>query len=540
MIADTVNSVVTIELLSDPYELEELREFDWDPPKNREETTDLTNTRAVELAIYVGECCPELRTVEVRTVLADRSRLVIGELEPGYKRLDVSARPRRTNVRVVSGVIAAIARQNAVFSWTELIRAREQIGQKLTGLVTEAPSRLSPHDNEGRRPDWSKTLAQIEHDLLSIGLPPPASELGAAGEPVRWDLARDEDKFVVAMNAMVTAIGRLVPSPPVDREHVQIGAQTQDALEKLKAAMNDPETPTTLQEDVLYARLVDGLRRLRSLLIAVWLDNSIVRLIRGAPYEIGEAVDSLIGVASAKQRQAGRNELEAAFHGLGATVRIVPASDPFPTSISGHEWVVEMPFDNWQIALERSKAIDRRAVEVAVSLLWVADDVVLPFAVLLSRREGGEDLPLAADTIRHIPGVGDRILELGETSETLSSVVAELTLASWKNARHRMRPATWPAPHGVSARAHLDKAIGMTNHTVWGADEIVAVIHELIERVEDELLGNNASSIAAELAVPSALSGRELDGDSAESRVAVASLFAIDGDLHRSDDPCAT
>ena len=540
LIADTDDSVVAIELLADPYEHDEFKGFDWDLPTSREETTDLTNSRAVELAIYVGECCPELRTVEVRTVLADRSRFVISEFDPGHKRLGVNARPRRTNVRVVSGVIAAIARQVAAFSWTALIRSRAQIGEKLTELICEAPRRLSLYDNEGRRREWSTTLAQVERDLLSIGLPPPASDLGAAGEPVQWDLARDEDKLAVALNAMVTALHRLVSNPPVDREYVQIGAQVQDALKKLKTAMDDPGTPTTSQEDALHPRIVEGLRRLRSLLITVWLDVSIMHQIKGAPAELGEAVDGFIETASAKQIQAEQNELEEAFAGLGATVRIVPDCDPFPTSVSGHEWVVEVPLGNWEAALQGSKAIDTGAVEVAVTLLCVAGDVVFPFAMLLSRREGGEHVPLASDAIRQIPGVRDRILEPGSTSEALSRVVDELTLASWKNARHRLRPETWPAPHGVSARAHLDSAIGMMQQTGWGSEEIVAVIEDLLERVEDELRGTSGSPIAAEFAVPSALSGRELDGDSAELRVAVASLIAIDVDLHRADEPCTT
>ena len=251
------NSVATIELLADPFEHDEVGEFHWDPPKNRDETKDLTNTRAVELATYVGECCPELRTVEVRTVLADRTGFVISDFEPGHKRLDVSARPRRTNVRVVSGVIAAIARQKAVSSWTELIRARDQIGRTLTELVSEAPRRLSPYDNAGRRRDWARTLAQVERDLLSIGLPPPASDLDAAGEPVRWDLARDEDKLVVSLNGMVAAIRRLVPNPPVDREYVQIGAQVQDALTKLRTAMDDPWNA----DDVAGGRLLSSVSR---------------------------------------------------------------------------------------------------------------------------------------------------------------------------------------------------------------------------------------------------------------------------------------
>ena len=538
LIAGADNSVVTIELLFDPDGNDEFSKFDWDPPKNRMETEDLANSRAVELAIYVGECCPELRTVEVRTVLADRSKFVLNDFEPGHKRLDVSARPRRTNVRVVSGVIAAIARQVGAFSWTELIRTRAQIGEKLTELVCDAPRRLSPYGNAGRRREWSTTLAQVERDLLSIDLPPPVSDLDAAGDPVRWDLARDEDKLAMALSAMVSPLRRMVSSPPVGRGFVQIGAQVQDALEKLRAGLDDPGTPTTSREEVVYPRTLEALTQLRASLIAVWLDSSIKQQIRGTPTGLRRAVDIQIEAASVCQTQAERNELEAAFDSLGATVHLVPSCDPFPTSISGHEWVVEMPFDSWEVALQRSKAVNRTVIEVAVTLLWVVDDVVLPFAVLLSREAGGRDIPLAADAIRHIPGVPDRIFEPGETSKALSSVVGELTLASWKNARHRMRPETWPAPDGVCARAHLSKAIGMTNHTAWASDEIVTILQELIERVEAELLGTSASSIATEFIVPAALSGRELDSDSAESRVEWACLLAIDVDLGRSEESC--
>ena len=537
---DLDESIATIELLADPTEHDDFTNFEWDLPTGHDGTRDITNDRAVELANTVGECCPELRTVEVRTVLADGSRFVVGELESGHKRLDLSARPRRSNVRVVSGVIAAISRQVAAFSWTELIRARTKIVEKLAELVSEAPRRLSPYDNEGRRREWSEALDQIERGLLTIGLPPPVSDLDSAGDPVRWDSARDEDKLTVALNSMVTALRRLVPNRPVDREHVQIAAQIQDALKKLNAGLDDPRTPTTSQEDSFYPRLVEGLRRLRSLLITVWLDNSTMRRIRGTPAELGNVVDAFIETAAAKQLQAEQDELEAALADFGSPVKIVPDRDPFPTSISPHQWVVEVPLGNWEAALEESRAIDREVVEVDITLLCVAEDVVLPFAVLLSRREGGGYFPLTPDSIRQIPGMRDRTLEPGETSKAVSSVVDALVRASWKNARDRMRSDTWPAAHGVSARAHLDNAIRITQHTAWASEEILAVIQELFERVEDELQGTSRRPIAAELAIPAVLSGRELDDDSAELRVAVASLFAIIVDLHARTSPTST
>ena len=122
------------------------------------------NRRAVELATYVGESCPELEVVEVRTVIADGSPLSIragdSPWEPGHKRLGRNARPRRSDVRVNVGIRAAITRQVSAFSWTELVRARERIADTVTGLVGAAPRRLSAHDNRRRRVEWAAGIVK--------------------------------------------------------------------------------------------------------------------------------------------------------------------------------------------------------------------------------------------------------------------------------------------------------------------------------------------------------------------------------------------
>ena len=418
-----------------------------------------------------------------------------------------------------------------------MIRARTRIGEDVTVRVSEAARRLSSYDNEGRRRVWSATLDKIERDLQTIGLAPPPSDLDFAIAPVRWDSVQDQDELTVALNSMVIALRRLVPNPPVDREFVQIAAQLQDAIETLTAGLDDPTTRTTSQEERIYPRLIDELIRLRRLLIAVWLDNSIIRKIKGTPAELGKALDALIATASSKQLQAEQNELEAAFVDFGSTVHCVADREPFPTSIIAHQWVVELPLDNWEIALQESKTIDRDVVEVAVTLLCVAEDVVLPIAVLLSRGEGEGYIPLAPDSIRQIPGMRNRTLEAGEMSKALSSVVDELIVASWKNARDRMRSKTWPAARGASARVHLDSAVRITQHTAWATEEIEEIIQELVTRVEDELQGINRRPIAAELTIPSLLSGCNLDGNSAELLVAKASFFAIVVDLLARTNP---
>ena len=119
----------TIQLLADPRDEDDVSRLPWDsdPTHDRD---DPLNRRAWELATYVGECCPELEIVEITTVIADGSPLRIhagtSPWEPGHMRLARDARPPRSQVRVGAGIKGAITRQVAAFSWTVLVRSRNE------------------------------------------------------------------------------------------------------------------------------------------------------------------------------------------------------------------------------------------------------------------------------------------------------------------------------------------------------------------------------------------------------------------------------
>ena len=164
MLVSDDGTCTTIELLADPREGEDGARLPWDRDPAGDQG-DPAHRRAVNLAMYVGECCPELEVVEVRTVIADGSPLRIRTgttpWEPGYKRLGRDDRRRRSEVRVDVGIRGAIARQVAAFSWTELVRARELCATKAARLVGVACRRLSAHDNEGRRREWRASTQEL-------------------------------------------------------------------------------------------------------------------------------------------------------------------------------------------------------------------------------------------------------------------------------------------------------------------------------------------------------------------------------------------
>ena len=220
-------SSATVGFLADPHEEDEVSRLPWDSAAPQD-GDDSLNRRAVELATYLGECCPELEVVEVSTVVADGSRLRIragdSPWEPGYKRLDRNARPRRSDVRVNVGIRGAITRQVSAYSWTELVRAREGVANTVTGLVGAAVRRLSAHDNPRRRLDWAASVEKAKRELAELPAPPVDRNWERDRSAATWDVAPSEDKLTTAISNILTALQALVARPPRSLEHTRLSA----------------------------------------------------------------------------------------------------------------------------------------------------------------------------------------------------------------------------------------------------------------------------------------------------------------------------
>lgn len=530
--ADPDGSIVTIEVLA-VTNGDEHCTVEWDLPSNRDRHEDPIHYQAVELATYVGDCCPEVQTVEVKTLLADGSRMVISAMEPGHKRLGTAAQPSRANVRVVAGVIAAITRQVAAFSWTEIVRARTGLAQRVIELASEAPRRLNPNDNEGRRRQWAAGLDGAEEIIHGIGPPPAVSELTPGIAPAQWDPRQGRDELTQSLDEVVTALRRLLPEG--DQQFVGIAACIQCAERRIGVVLSESRTLMTGEEGRLYPGLIEELNRVRGLLISVSLDPTTPRRIRGSPVELSMSVDHQVEAVANRQLNTERQHLEGVFQGSASTMRPVPEDDPLPRSIMGHQWIVEVALEKWDSALEESRSIDTRIVEVRVVLLCVVEDAVLPLAVELSRLERGRYIPVTEEGIVRIADLLGRRFQPGESARTVSFVSNELVLASWKNARRRLRPATWPDVKAASPRSHLETVMRVAEEAEWGDGALVASIWELVALVEAELDGRSSAPIAAELAVPSALRDKETEPFGSEQLVAIAVLRAACIDMQLSD-----
>lgn len=500
-------------------------QLDWDLDRPRSGSSDAINSAAVDVATFVGECCPELEVVEVRTILADGTALKIGDFEPGYKRLARNGRPPRDVVRINVGIQAAIARQAAAYSWTELIRERERIAVTLAGLVEDAPRRVGYFDHQKRREQWISDLDEAVRALAELPRPPATAELDPVSAAARWDEQRDEDSMSGSLRSVADALRMLAPGPSGKVVHSGVGDSVRKAALKLEDALDEGDVLTTAVEREACRRLSNGLQLLRDVLAALSFDIELAKRVSGRPEDLGENLLCLVADAATRQLENELSELHDLFREVdGAFVFEVPDPVPFPSSVVGHQWLITVPPSSWdaivQVAAER-RPLD---VDVSISIACGHGGDLLPIAGRLSRSFDAGFVPLGADRIEELGASLGLSVVRGPTLDTFGAIVQELARASWEFARSELRPAHWSSPD-ADPRARWDRAEGLSRE-LDAEGPLYGVVEELLERVRAEVEDQSvAVPFAAELAAAAQSDfGQVGDGLALVSRGVLAAL----------------
>ena len=524
----------TVQLLSDPVGETDSPNFAWDLQSRRDHRDDAINQAAVDMATHVGECCPELEVVEVITILADGTRLKLGDLEPGNKRLARSARPARHIVRANVGVQAAISRQVAACSWTELVRHRARIGTLVAQLTDEAPRRLGSNDNRQRRADWVHRLDEADLLLATLPRPPATSELDVGSAAARWDRDREEDDLSAALRHVASMLRSLVPQDPGRLVPAGASGQARDTARKLTKAVSKVDLLMTAEERSAYADLPTALGRLRGLLSAIAFDSTVSNKIKGSPDVFLDNLNQLVDMIAAAQLQEELGFLKEAFLGVsGAEIFQVPSEDPFVNSIAGHQWLVTVPPENWDeiVVLAAEKPLD--ITGVPVSVVCTTDEALLPIAVRLSTMVSAGSIPLGPESVEQFGSALGRNTIDGPALNLVGDVARELALASWKNARRWLRPSEWPVVDDDPA-ADVLEVQQLLDSAPSDEQDMLSTMHDLLFRVLAESEGQDVGAVAAELFGAELLDSAVLPAGHAMEHVARAVLASLDLELARA------
>ena len=524
----------TVQLLSDPVGETNSPNFAWDLQSHREHPDDAINQAAVDMATHVGECCPELEVVEVITILADGTRLKLGDLEPGHKRLARRARPARHIVRANVGVQAAISRQVAACSWTELVRQRTRIGTLVVQLTEEAPRRLGSNDNRQRRADWMGRLDEVDLLLATLPRPPATSELDVGSSAARWDSDREEDDLSAALRRVASMLRSLVPQDPERLVPAGASGQARDTARKLEEAVSKDDLLMTAEERSAYADLPTSLGRLSALLSAIAFDSTVSNKIKGSPDVFLDNLNQLVGTVATTQLQEELGFLKEAFLGVsGAEIFQVPSADPFVTSIAGHQWLVTVPPENWDeiVALAAEKQL--HITGPPVSVVCTTDEALLPITVRLSTMVSAGYIPLGPESVEQFGSALGRSTVDGPALNLVGDVARELALASWKNARRWLRPSEWPVVADDPA-ADVLAVQRLMDSAPSDEQDMLSAMRDLLFRVLAEFEGQEVGAVAAELVGGQLLDSAVPSAGHAMGHVAEAVLASLDLELARA------
>lgn len=523
----------SVELLGELRERVETFDLPWDG-RSASRSDDQYNRHAKELARYVADCCEDLEIVEIRTVSADGARLVADggpdPWEPGHMRLARGTLPKRMTVRINAGVRAAITRQVAAFSWTNLARARSRVASIVVDLVVEAARRLAPHDNQRRKAEWCAEVGDVINKLADLPAPPVEARWDSQKVAASWDDVQAEDVYTDAIKGIANALQGLGGTRKLRPSHVQVGAQLGSALLKLNEAIGASDVLTTGDEHDVYDRLRVEVARLRSLLVAISLETASASDIKGSPGRLRDVVDGMIERAVVARRNVEQGALEAVFGDVeDVAIQEIVDEDPFPISIVGHQWIVLVPPEGWTEAGSVAGNVDRDAVRVPVTLVGVLDERILPIALRPSATGRGL-IPLQFERIELIAKQLGRPIVAGETQRFFSEVLEELVVASWKASRRRLRPREWGSIEETMAEEHLMRVErrlrGESRNT-----EMVTIIGQLLDQVREEISGRRTRPLAAVVATPLREDGGVAGENVTMELIVRGSLVALDEEL---------
>jgi hypothetical protein len=460
--------------------------------------SDYVHSQAVDVAFLVGEACPEVELVEVRTLNGDLTPFVLFDHEPGHKRLGRNARPDPYMVRRNVGLGTAISRQTAAASWTDLVRSRAILAAELCNLVTAAHRRLGPFDNRRRSEIWSEQIWTIQQSLADLPEPPEESHLsGSSSIPGR----RQADLIASALAKLTTALTRL-PSGVDDHSNFGIAAQLSDAATDIRKHLTSNESLLATGERSLLSELTGEATILRQLLVSLHYEPTEARNLKGT--ESGARLKALdiIERVGTNQRKSELEMLTSLFDADGIEFVDVAQERPFVSSILGHEWLLLVPADALDETVgggPRQVEVLRRTVSPNVTIIAKIGNALTPIGFQLSTMSPNGLIATTPEAIKDIAKRANRAILIGRVLEATQSILGILVMTSnaIALAQNRTR-ASLPACDIASSL--FDKAEAEIARIAIEAPESAGILRCLVEHVSRERDGTSDSVFGADVA----------------------------------------
>lgn len=485
----------------------------WDSPKTTSE--DVVHNQAMRLAQRLADGCPEAALVEIRTLSPSGSPYVVGDHEPGHKRLKRDVFKRRESVRRAVSFQAALRRLDASSSWTDLVREQVRISGELTRLIEEAHKRLATTDNAARRSSWTSSVADIARSIKALRSRPVAVAVDPGLSHAQTDQdERNHDPVTQALGL----IAEVLESLPEQKFPTGIAMSLQRALTAAEKAQSEGLLTLASTGSPLPDSLTHSLRRLMRLQRALAALPATARLIRASTESVEQVIDQAIAETILRESIL----LEQVLPGFSRYRLLrVPSPDPAANTVDGCDLLLMADFtsiDDLLGDLRSAKPSLRDGLTARVFALATLDDNVLPLAFQLATHTAVDLIPVPPE--KRIPLFKAAGLSPEPTTaiEEVAAQLQELVSRSYVAALRRLRNGSWPAVH---PQQHGDPDVPKDHRL---SDYLV----ELFEQVVAEEEGLRPSGQLAG-ALNHLVSGEALDADQTHllNLVSRASLLSL-------------
>ncbi len=295
--------------------------------------------RSVETCRLILDACPEAEIAEVIVLTPSGDRLVIGDLEAGYKRIPRANLPRKSQTAINANFNRAARLLLASRYWTEPIRTLADISAEVMPLLDEALAwLLNPHHNVARRQRAVATANDLVARLASSPSLPADSSAGAAR-------SKAVDAITAALQVTRDIAADRSPSAQAARG---LGVRCREAVKTVREARGDDLPRLSSAGEPLPQALDRTLLLLGDVLLARAEEIRLPTPPRGEGETWLDVAQRVVETSASALYEAERTALSRALEAAGSRweLKRIEHADLGSVQFSTDRWVVLVPVDS--------------------------------------------------------------------------------------------------------------------------------------------------------------------------------------------------
>jgi hypothetical protein len=412
-------------------------------------SNDRAHDHAMRVARRIADGCPEADVIEVQTLGPTGSPYVVGDHEPGYKRLKRRVFPRPDVTRRSVSYQAALRRLDASSTWSDLVREQVRIAGELVNLLEQGHLRLMPSDNAARRRDWKSSVSDVVIAVTALKSRPVAVAVDPEASHAQTD---QDERNHDPLTRVYEAVSRVLQDLPDQRSPAGIAFCIEAAIAAVDKAESDGFPTLGSLGSPLPGELRSTLLRLLDLQRAVAAWPAAVQRIKAGPESVDQVIARVVEDTQAREKALLGTTLSDSIDYRFIRAR---SDKPRPNTVDGRDLILIVELSSLEdLLVQLADARDqlREGLSAWVYIVCTHEGNVLPMALQLTAYTSANFLPVPIERQVSLFEAAGLSATTGVLAEEVAGVLREVGERSYLAALHSMRDKSWPTldPTGTS------------------------------------------------------------------------------------------